>query len=329
MRFVKHKKLFGIVTAAFMLTASVVVAAPAANAAVGTCGPSVQVLPSSPGVGELAIVCGNYEGRDLYATAHGKKLPSHTEMRVHPDLGLVPTWVADYKCLAPGTVVHVGWTYPDGSKYEYPVGTFSIPNTGKLPKECGNSSAFIDASPGQAFYDEMVWLSSRGISTGWEDGSYRPLQPINRDAMAAFLYRAASSEDKLLPDFPTSSPFDDVVPDQQFYGEMVWLSEKKITQGWKNPDGSVSFRPLTPINRDAMAAFLYRSAGSPEFTAPARSPFKDVAVDQQFYKEMAWLASSGISTGWKNPDGTKSFRPTTPINRDAMAAFLYRYAHLK
>ena len=89
-----------------MVTASLVVGAPAANAAVATCGPGVEVIPASPGEGELAVVCGNYEGLDLYASVHGKKLPNRTEMRVHPlmPIGPVPTWIADYKCLAPGTV---------------------------------------------------------------------------------------------------------------------------------------------------------------------------------------------------------------------------------
>jgi len=73
-----------------------------------------------------------------------------------------------------------------------------------------------------------------------------------------------------------------------------------------------------------MAAFLYRMAGSPDHTPPADSPFKDVATTQQFYKEMAWLADRGISTGWTHSDGTRSYRALQPINRDAMAAFLYR-----
>lgn len=44
-------------------------------------------------------------------------------------------------------------------------------------------------------------------------------------------------------------------------------------------------------------------------------------ANSQFYREITWLASTGISTGW--PDGT--YRPVTPIARDAMAAFIYRY----
>ena len=61
-----------------------------------------------------------------------------------------------------------------------------------------------------------------------------------------------------------------------------------------------------------------------DFTAPAGSPFVDVATDNQFYREISWLAESGISTGWD--DGT--FRPVQPVARDAMAAFMLRFANL-
>jgi hypothetical protein len=57
---------------------------------------------------------------------------------------------------------------------------------------------------------------------------------------------------------------------------------------------------------------------------PAVSPFTDVSPAQEHYKEMAWLAEQGISTGWDNGDGTASYRPWEPVRRDAMAAFLFR-----
>jgi hypothetical protein len=32
-------------------------------------------------------------------------------------------------------------------------------------------------------------MAAKGYSTGWSDGTYRPLQPVRRDAVAAFVYR--------------------------------------------------------------------------------------------------------------------------------------------
>ena len=95
------------------------------------------------------------------------------------------------------------------------------------------------------------------------------------------------------------------------------MRARGITTGWS--DGT--FRPNAAVNRDAMAAFFYRFAGSPAYSAPVASPFSDVSTGSQFYREISWLADQRITTGWA--DG--SFRPVQPIERGAMAAFLHRY----
>ncbi len=171
---------------------------------------------------------------------------------------------------------------------------------------------FSDVTPTTQFHDEISWLSNNQISQGYADGTYRPVTPINRDAMAAFLYRLAGS-----PAVPANAPtFPDVRPDNEFYNEIRWLAAMKITTGYD--DGG--FHPLATVNRDAMAAFMYRFRGSP--AVPASAPtFPDVLPNNPFYKEIRWLADTGITTGY--PDGT--FKPVQPINRDAMAAFMYRY----
>ncbi|MFW2512315.1 S-layer homology domain-containing protein [Demequina sp. SO4-13] len=176
------------------------------------------------------------------------------------------------------------------------------------------------------FYDEITWFAEQGITTGYSNGDgtsqYRPFGKVTRDAMAAFLYRYAG-EPETVP--PAESPFVDVTPaSSDFYGEIAWLSDQRITKGWDTHAG-VEYRPFEPITRDAMAAFLYRYAGEPRFDAPAESPFVDVdRIHHEFYTEIAWLAESGITTGWDTSAG-KEFRPFEPITRDAMAAFIYRY----
>ncbi|MFJ4268359.1 cutinase family protein [Paenarthrobacter nicotinovorans] len=142
--------------------------------------------------------------------------------------------------------------------------------------------------------------------------------------MAAFMYRLAGS-----PTFspPSNSPFSDMSPSAQFYKEITWLAAKGISTGWTEPDGTRTYRPLQSIARDAMAAFMYRFAGSPDFAPPLVSPFADVAPASQFYKEITWLAAEHISTGWTDPTGATTYRPLNAVARDAMAAFMYRLHH--
>src|SRR5690606_38187922 len=120
------------------------------------------------------------------------------------------------------------------------------------------------------------------------------------------------------PEFPPPaiSPFSDVPTSSKFYKEITWLAATGVTTGY--PDGT--FRPLATVNRDAMAAFLYRFVGSPTWIPPTVSPFTDVPRSHQFFREITWLADTSITTGY--PDG--SYRPLATVNRDAMAAFLYR-----
>lgn len=173
--------------------------------------------------------------------------------------------------------------------------------------------AFPDVPAGSLFYNEITWMQQRGITTGWEDGTFRPWVSTSREVMAAFFYRAAGS-----PEFqaPAVSPFKDVATTDPFYKEIAWMHHEGIANGWS--DGT--FRPAEPVSREVAAAFFYRAAGSPEFQAPANSPFKDVSTSDVFYKEIAWMSSSKLSTGWA--DGT--FRPGADVTREVSAAFFYR-----
>ena len=175
---------------------------------------------------------------------------------------------------------------------------------------------FSDVPATDQFYSEVQWLGSQNITTGYPDGTFRPGQNVERAAMAAYFYRMAGSPEVTLP---KESPFKDVDPSFPFYKEIVWMHQRGITTGYWDS----TFRPHDPVNRDAMAAFFYRYAGAPAYTAPVNSPFNDVQNGDAFYQEITWLKQQGITKGWS--DGT--YRPGEPIHRDAMAAFIYRYRH--
>ena len=119
--------------------------------------------------------------------------------------------------------------------------------------------------------------------------------------------------------------FSDVDSNIAHSDDIDWLADKKISTGWSGTDGAREFRPYKDVARADMAAFLYRLAGEPAYTAPATSPFKDVNPSIAHYKEICWLAEKGISQGW-SVSGGKEFRPYASVARCDMAAFLYRMA---
>jgi serine protease len=189
-------------------------------------------------------------------------------------------------------------------------------------------SPFADVATNHPFYREIAWLAERRISEGWREAdgtfTYRPWANVNRDQMAAFLFRMSGPTDYTPP---AVSRFTDVPTSHTFYKEIAWLADQGISNGWPGANNTATFRPADTINRDQMAAFLYRMSGTADYTPPAVSPFIDVPTSHTFYKEIAWLADQNISNGWPEANNTASFRASEKINRDQMAAFLYRMSN--
>ena len=239
-------------------------------------------------------------------------------------------------CFGLDGVLFTGWMAIDGDVYYFD------PETGAMLSDCAvliqGLCAPISASDGAPFSDveeltphsdDIRWAYETGISAGWlsSDGarSFRPLSAIARADMAAFLYRLAGSPD-FIPKEEDASFFADVDPDTPHATAVWWLARTGISEGWAERDGSRTFRPLGEVARADMAAFVYRLVGSPgTFSdADATFPFVDVSSETPHFAEISWLASTGISEGWLESDGTRSFRPYASVARADMAAFLHR-----
>jgi hypothetical protein len=125
----------------------------------------------------------------------------------------------------------------------------------------------------------------------------------------------AAADDLFLAD---CASFFDVGHENPFYEEIEWMFAAQITSGF--PDGT--YRPDGSVTRAAMAAFMYRLAGEPEFTPPGEPSFTDVPETDPFFTEIEWLVDEGITTGFTG--GT--YRPSAAVTRQAMSAFMYRLA---
>jgi hypothetical protein len=180
----------------------------------------------------------------------------------------------------------------------------------------GFDTVFSDVDELHPFFWEIQWLVDDGIANGYDDGTFRPAEPVSRQAAAAFLYRYAGE-----PVVPEGAPtFDDVPEDHPFFDAISWMAAMEITTGY--PDGN--FLPAEPVSRQAQSAFLYRYDDEPE--VPLGAPtFVDVPEDHAFFEEISWMAAVGITTGYEGD----VFLPENPVTRQATAAFLYRYDNLE
>jgi hypothetical protein len=185
-----------------------------------------------------------------------------------------------------------------------------------LCAKVSSSQRFCDVSPTHPFYAEVQWVSTEGIAQGDTSGDYRPAAAVSRQAMAAFLYRLAGSPAYTPPSTPT---FPDIGTSHQFRKEIEWLVSRDVIEGYD--DGL--YRPLSPVSRQATAAFLFRLAGSPANPQPPAqgATFPDVSRQHTFWREIEWLVDVSVASGYD--DGY--FRPSTAVSRMAMAAFLRRY----
>lgn len=107
-----------------------------------------------------------------------------------------------------------------------------------------------------------------------------------------------------------------------FYTEINWMAAQRITAGYS--DGT--YRPTRTLDRAASAAFLYRLAGSPKFTAPKISSFADVRPGAAFYKEIHWAHQRGLLAGTPVKASRPHFRATRAITRAEMAQAVFVYS---
>ncbi len=185
------------------------------------------------------------------------------------------------------------------------------------PRQAFAAEPFTDVDSETPHYEDIVWMADNGISTGFEDGTFRPYDDIARCDMAAFLYRLAGSP-AFTPTVADKAKFNDVDSDTPHATEIWWLASVGISTGFEDH----TFRPYDPVARCDMAAFLYRLSGSPAYTPTEadKTPFSDVDSETPHANEIWWLESAGIATGFE--DGT--FRPYDSVARCDMAAFLHR-----
>ncbi len=171
---------------------------------------------------------------------------------------------------------------------------------------------FTDVTDPSVFYYDYVYdMVKKGITTGFTDGTFRPMADCNRAAVVTFLWRLEGR-----PEPAGEANFSDMTSNDEFNKAISWAAEKGITTGWD--DGT--FRPWNTCNRAAVMTFLWRAAGSPEPSQQAE--FSDMTTNDEFNKAISWGVEKGITTGWD--DGT--FRPWNTCNRLAIVSFLARYA---
>ncbi|MBQ6488340.1 MAG: Ig-like domain-containing protein, partial [Solobacterium sp.] len=115
--------------------------------------------------------------------------------------------------------------------------------------EPSNMATFSDMTGNSDFDKAISWAQEQGITTGWEDGTFRPWNTCHRAAIMTFLWRYAGK-----PETEISNSFSDMTGNPDFDKAISWGVTNGITTGWD--DGT--FRPWNTCNRLAIVSFLAR-----------------------------------------------------------------------
>ena len=112
--------------------------------------------------------------------------------------------------------------------------------------------------------------------------------------------------------------YNDVTAGDWFTPDVIYVTLTGLMNG--TGDG---FSPNNNINRAQLVTVLYRMAGQPEVTG--ENPFTDVPDGQWYTDAVLWAAENNITDGTSET----TFSPNTPLTREQMATFLYRFANFE
>lgn len=216
--------------------------------------------------------------------------------------------------------------YVEGQPYS---GTINIPSDIVVYKENGlygfkklnvdlTLNPFSDVKKGQWFYDYVLDMAFRNIINGYEDGTFRPNEPLRRCEMVQMLYKMADC-----PPVTGKASFTDL--EAQWYQDAIaWAEQNHIVDGM----GNGKFDPNGPVTRQQLVAMLYRMSGAQKVDYKLDSKtFADVGdVHAWAMDAMCWAVSQGILNGTTLEGKTGLYlAPTDSATRAQAAKILSLY----
>ena len=167
------------------------------------------------------------------------------------------------------------------------------------------SVLILNAAAGNGFYK----IQSDAVLTG--DRSAATNSTGNYDFGAMYGYIPSSSIY-----IASEGGFTDVPVNAWFYDAVSYVNEKGLMTGLN----SRYFGAGENLARAQFALILYRMNHEPAVTFEQK--FHDIAADTWYTDAVLWASNEGVVTGYSNGN----FGPGDYINREQMAAMMYRYA---
>ena len=156
---------------------------------------------------------------------------------------------------------------------------------------------FVDVPPGHPYEDAIHLLASRGMVSGYPDGTFRPNALLTRAEFVRLVLAAGVCADclsgaddpELLAAFGGAS-FPDVPPNSWYQLCVAMGKQMEIVEGY----GDGLFRPDSSISRAEAVAVLLRSAGVPLVEAAPSLNAVDVPEYAWYFRDVLTALSVGL-----------------------------------
>jgi plastocyanin len=209
----------------------------------------------------------------------------------------------EYTFNAPGTYTYfcsVHGTFMSGAVIVQATAT-ATPAPGQM---------FNDVFPGDYFYAAVNWLASRGIISGYADGTFHPYNNTTRGQVTKIV---VLSEGWTLAN-PAQPAFSDVPATHAFYRYVETAVQHGIISGYS--DGT--FRPGNNVTRGQLAKIVVLGRGW-TLLNPTQPTFSDVYSDNAFFRHIETAVQRGIISGY----GDATFRPGNNATRGQLSKIIY------
>jgi len=183
-----------------------------------------------------------------------------------------------------------------------------------------NPQTFSDVPPGHPVYQAVEYLSSQGIVSGYDDGTFKPDKPVNRAESLKLIIAPLVPYSELIK--VTATPYEDIAEGEWYLPYVEAARQNSIIDG--PPDKTKFFGGNTVITAEFLKILELANQVDPngsfsEIRLPLSSDVSD--PEEWFYPYMRYaLASSMIMI---SSDGM--LLPGKELSRGDTALLLFRF----
>ena len=182
-----------------------------------------------------------------------------------------------------------------------------------LPAQA-EESPFSDIEEGDKYYDAVIYLRDAGIIAGYDDGTFKPDDEVNRVEALKIILKSADID---CSSGTTESIFTDVVGTEWYYEYLSVGIERNIVSGYD--DGT--FQPDNPVNLAEALKILVNTNELVATNPQGEDFYTDAETDAWYSGYLNYAGENGLVYA----DAENNIYPSDNLTRAELAYIIYRY----